>query len=289
MAAAPSEYITWREMLVRVEQEVGERNVAKWLCEEASGYDAQEFFDEIDELVGERPGLHLQEMLRRYGNGEPLQYVLGRWAFRHLDLMVDKRVLIPRPETEMLVDIVKNHLASISPPFLIADLGTGSGVIGLSLLQELPLESAIVWMTDASQDALNVAQANAAGLGRPAVGARFSCGNWCEALPSEMKGTLHAIVSNPPYIADGDSQVAESVLQWEPHDALFSGVDGLRDARTIIEDAMKWLAPSGLLAIEMGYTQGLAVQSIFETSGFLNVAIHQDLHGKNRFVSGIRS
>ena len=284
---ASAEHITWRAMLQRVEEQVGQRNIARWLCEHASGCDADEFSEVLDELVSERSGQQLQDMLQRYATGEPLQYVMGRWAFRQLDLLVDKRVLIPRPETELIVDIVKNHLGAKREAITLVDLGTGSGAIGLSLLHELPLGAATVWMTDESEDALHVARANAAGIGRPAIGARFAHGNWCDALPNELVGVCDVVVSNPPYIAEGDAEVEASVLQWEPSDALFAGVDGLEDIAQIVQTAPKWLTAGGMLVTEMGYTQALPIQQLFSAAGFTHVTVHQDLTGRDRFVSGI--
>ena len=284
---ASAEHITWRAMLQRVEEQVGQRNIARWLCEHASGCDADEFSEVLDELVSERSGQQLQDMLQRYATGEPLQYVMGRWAFRQLDLLVDKRVLIPRPETELIVDIVKNHLGAKREAITLVDLGTGSGAIGLSLLHELPLGAATVWMTDESEDALHVARANAAGIGRPAIGARFAHGNWCDALPNELVGVCDVVVSNPPYIAEGDAEVEASVLQWEPSDALFAGVDGLADIAQIVQTVPKWLAAGGMLVTEMGYTQASAIQQLFSAAGFTHVTVHQDLTGRDRFVLGI--
>lgn len=283
-------YITWREMVKRTQDEVGERNIAQWLCEHASGCDADVFGDILDELVSERSAQHLHSMLARYAKGEPLQYVMGRWAFRRLDLLVDSRVLIPRPETELLVEHVTRYalqkIRDVGRGVTIADLGTGSGAVGLSVLHELPFESAEVWMTDVSEDALHVARANAAGVGRNAVGARFGHGSWYEALPVDLRGSLDAIVSNPPYIAMGDPLVGESVLKWEPHNALFAGADGLDDLRVVVSDAVNWLVPGGLLAVEMGFTQATVVSQLFESAGFKNVSVHKDLAGIDRFVTG---
>ena len=284
---ASAEHITWRAMLQRVEEQVGQRNIARWLCEHASGCDADEFSEVLDELVSERSGQQLHNMLQRFASGEPLQDVMGRWAFRQLDLLVDKRVLIPRPETELIVDIVKSYLGAKREAITLVDLGTGSGAIGLSLLHELPLGAATVWMTDESEDALHVARANAAGIGRPAIGARFAHGNWCDALPAELVGVCDVVVSNPPYIAEGDAEVEASVLQWEPSDALFAGVDGLADIAQIVQTAPKWLAAGGMLVTEMGYTQASAIQRLFSDAGFTHVTVHQDLTGRDRFVSGI--
>lgn len=283
-------HLTWREMVKRTEGEVRDRTVARWLCEHASGCDSDEFGGILDELVSERSAQHLHSMLARYATGEPLQYVMGRWAFRRLDLLVDSRVLIPRPETELLVEHVTRYamqkIRDVGRGVTIADLGTGSGAVGLSLLHELPFESAEVWMTDMSEDALHVARANAAGVGRNAVGARFGQGSWYEALPSDLLGSLDAIVSNPPYIAVGDSLVGDSVLKWEPHNALFAGKDGLNDLRIIVAGATDWLAPGGLLAVEMGFTQAAVVTQLFESAGFNHVSVHKDLAGLDRFVTG---
>jgi release factor glutamine methyltransferase len=283
-------YITWREMVKRTQDEVGERNIAQWLCEHASGCDADVFGDILDELVSERSAQHLHSMLARYAKGEPLQYVMGRWAFRRLDLLVDSRVLIPRPETELLVEHVTRYalqkIRDVGRGVTIADLGTGSGAVGLSVLHELPFESAEVWMTDVSEDALHVARANAAGIGRNAVGARFGHGSWYQALPADLQGSLDAIVSNPPYIATGDPLVGESVLKWEPHSALFAGKDGLNDLRVVVSGATDWLVPGGLLAVEMGFTQATVVSQLFESAGFKNVSVHKDLAGLDRFVTG---
>lgn len=267
---------------------LGDKAVARWLCEHASGLDAEEFVAELDELVNARSGIHLDAMIRRVLDGEPVQYVMGRWAFRYLDLMVDQRVLIPRPETELVVEIVLRHVGGSKGPFTMADLGTGSGAIGLSLLHELPLNSATVWMTDASTDAIDVARANAAGIGRPAVGARFEVGSWWGALPSDVAGLFDVVVSNPPYIAHGDAEVETSVNEWEPHSALFAGNDGLDDIRLIATDAPTWLRSGGLLVVEMGYTQAEAVSELFTTAGLTDVAVHKDLAGHDRFVSGVK-
>ena len=170
---------------------------------------------------------------------------------------------------------------------MIADLGTGTGALGLSLLQEMPLGSAEVWMTDESEDALHVARANAAGIGRAAAGARFAHGSWFDALLADDRGGFDVIVSNPPYIAIGDPEVDASVLNYEPSSALFAGADGLDDIRIIVSGAPHWLMPGGLLALEIGYTQGDAVNELLVGHGFTSVSVHQDLSGRHRFVTGL--
>jgi len=283
-----SDTVTWREMLVSTTDIVGDRVVAKWMCEHAAGVDANEWLDVLDDNVTQRCAIHLDSMMRRYLSGEPLQYVLGRWAFRHLDLMVDQRVLIPRPETEQLVDLAMTFVREITEqPVVIADLGTGSGAIGLSLLHELPLGSARVWLTDTSHDAVDVARANLAGLGRAAMYGQIAHGSWYEALPSELQGCVDVIVSNPPYIAHDDNEVEELVRQWEPGIALFADDDGLAALRVIIFGAGTWMRSGGLLALEIGYSQAQEVAGICRNAGFTRVSIHQDVAGRDRFVTAV--
>ena len=161
---------------------VGERPAARWLCEVASGADRLD--DVLDEPATERMVAHLDAMLARHAAGEPLAYVLGRWGFRHLDLAVDRRVLIPRPETEVVAGVAIELAAALARPITVADLGTGSGAIGLALADELPVEGVTVWLTDESPDALDVARANLAGIGRRAANVRVAEGSWFDALPA---------------------------------------------------------------------------------------------------------
>jgi len=280
--------ITWREMLASTSEIVGDRVVAKWLCEHAAGVESSEWIDILDDKVSQRCGLHLDAMMRRYLAGEPLQYVMGRWAFRHLDLLVDERVLIPRPETEQLVDLVRSFInASSLDHHVVVDLGTGTGAIGLSLLQEEPIDSLSVWLTDASQDAVDVAIANLAGVGRQAMNAHVAVGSWYEALPDELRGNVDVIVSNPPYIAHGDPEVEEIVRTWEPSEALFSDDEGLADIRAIVFGASTWLRAGGLLALEMGYMQADDVSRLCHDAGLQNVLIHDDAAGKSRFIIAV--
>lgn len=283
-----TDHITWADMVPHVAQMVGDRNAARWLCETASGCDGDEFRAIHHEWVPERLGRQIETMARRFLAGEPLQYVLGRWAFRRLDLMVDRRVLIPRPETELIVDIVLAHLAGSSAPSTVVDLGTGSGAIGLSVLHESEVGSVMVHMTDASADALDVARANSAGIGRAATGARFAHGSWFDALDVSMRGNVDVIVSNPPYIATDDDELDAAVRDWEPLSALISGHDGLEDLRTIIGGAHEWLRPGGMLVVEIGHTQAPAVIELYHVSGFTGVEVRRDLAGRDRFVCGVR-
>jgi len=223
-------------------------------------------------------------MIARYRGGEPLAYVLGRWGFRHLDLAVDGRVLIPRPETEVVVGVALELARQLPSPVTIADLGTGSGAIGLAMADELPVDGVTVWLTDSSADAIDVARANLAGIGRRAANVRIAEGDWFDALP---RGTaLDLAVSNPPYVAVGSADVDASVRAWEPHGALFAGPDGLDAVRRLVADAPRWVRPGGWLVFEIAADHGPAVEALLAGSGYGAVAIRPDLAGRDRVALG---
>lgn len=278
--------VSWRRLWDETAGLTG-RPQARWLCEEASGAFGAEFPEVLDAAVTERSMAHLDAMLARWRAGEPLQYVLGHWSFRHLDLLVDKRVLIPRPETEQVAQVALDLVRSAAAdwpdrPIPVADLGTGSGALGLSLAFELPRGLVAVWLTDVSGDALDVARANTAGLGMAGASVQFGQGEWFEALPSTLQGNLGLVVSNPPYIAHGDPAVEQSVREWEPAVALYSDAGGLADVRTIAEGAAEWLHPGGWLVLEIGTGQGAAVAALLAGVGFVDVEIRPDLAGHDR-------
>ena len=282
---------TWRELLAETTEILGDRNEARWLCEEASGLTADEFMGELDQPATQRTGLALQAMVGRRLAGEPLQYVLGHWPFRHIDLLVDKRVLIPRPETEIVAEVALSfarsaHAIRGERTVRIADLGTGSGAIGLALANEMPTTGVEVWITDASSDALDVARANIAGIGRNAANVRVAAGNWCDALPIELRARFDVIVANPPYIAADDPDVDAAVRSHEPHTALFAANDGLADVFEIATQAREWLAPFGCLVIEIGHMQGATVRNELVRLGYGNVDIRRDLAGRDRIAVG---
>ena len=286
MARDTSDAVTWRTLLNETIEVLGERPQARWICETACGLDGDEFLAELDEPATERMVAQLDAMVARYRAGEPLAYVMGHWSFRTIELMVDRRVLIPRPETEMVAGRALELARGVADQRRVVDLGTGSGAIGLSLAAELPIMGTEVWLTDYSTDAVDVARANAIGLGRAAANVRVVHGSWFDALPVDVRGEIDVVVSNPPYIADGDPEVAESVLEYEPHTALFAGDDGLDDVRTIARDARDWLRSGGWLVMEIGYQQGEAVKALLERFGYADVAIANDLTGRPRIAEG---
>jgi release factor glutamine methyltransferase len=284
MARDTSGAVTWRTLLNETIEVLGERPQARWICETACGLDGDEFLAELDEPATQRMVAQLDAMVARYRAGEPLAYVMGHWSFRTIELMVDQRVLIPRPETEVVAGRALELARGVAGQRRVVDLGTGSGAIGLSLAAELPIMGTEVWLTDYSTDAVDVARANAIGLGRAATNVRVCHGSWFDALPVDVRGEIDVVVSNPPYIADGDAEVAESVLEYEPHTALFAGDDGLDDVRTIARDAREWLRSGGWLVMEIGYQQGDAVKALLEGFGYADVAIANDLTGRPRIA-----
>ena len=280
--------ISWRQLLAETASMHG-RPQARWLCEEASGAFGDEFNELLDLPVTERSIAHLDAMLLRLAQGEPLQYVLGHWSFRRLDLLVDRRVLIPRPETELVAETAIELVRSCGGewperPLPVADLGTGSGAIGLSLAFELPRGTVDVWLTDLSADALDVARANTAGLGMAGTAVKFGHGPWFDALPVALRGSLALVVSNPPYIAHDDPGVADDVREWEPAQALFADDDGLADVRTIALGATEWLRPGGWLVLEIGSAQGAAVAELLTEAGLVQVEVRADLAGRDRIA-----
>lgn len=217
-------------------------------------------------------------MVERRRAGEPLQYVLGSWGFRSLDLLVDRRVLIPRPETEWVVEQALRRLPA-DRAVDVADLGTGSGAIALSIAVERPLARVVA--TDASADAIAVARANLAGIGRAATRVSLHEGDWFAAVPGALRGRLDLVVSNPPYVAANDDLPPE-VADWEPMPALVPGPTGLEALRTIVGEARGWLRPGGWLVCEIGERQGRDVLGL--AGGYAEAAVLPDLTGRDRML-----
>ncbi|MEO7390539.1 MAG: peptide chain release factor N(5)-glutamine methyltransferase [Ramlibacter sp.] len=211
-----------------------------------------------------------QESCRRRLAGEPLAYIVGHREFFGLDLRVDRRVLVPRPDTETLVEWALEVLAATARPRVL-DLGTGSGAIALSIMKRQP--DALVEASDSSSDALAVARSNAQAQ---SLEVAFRHGSWLAAA----QGTYDLIVSNPPYVAEGDPHLAD--LGHEPLSALASGPDGLRDIRSIVAGAPGHLKPGAWLLLEHGYDQAGAVRDLLSAKGFEAVASRRDLAGIER-------
>lgn len=221
---------------------------------------------------------HFRRQVERRVAGEPLAHVLGEWSFRHLDLLITPDVLIPRPETEGLVELLLAHVRQGR----VADLGTGSGCIALALASEGVFEQVVA--VDASAPALAVARRNAQRCG---VRVALVRGDFGSALAS---GAFDAVVSNPPYLSEAEYGALDpSVKSFEPRLALESGVDGLRATRAVIGEARRALRPGGWLALEIDATRGAESARVARDAGFAGVTIHQDLFGRERFLLAQRS
>jgi release factor glutamine methyltransferase len=217
-------------------------------------------------------------MVERRRAGEPLQYVLGSWGFRTVDLLVDRRVLIPRPETEWVVEQALRRLPE-DRPVTAVDLGTGSGAIALSIAAERP--NATVVATDASPEALAVARANLAGIGRAATRVSLHEGSWFDAVPRDLRGAVDLVISNPPYVAPHD-ELPPEVADWEPMVALVPGPTGLEAVTEILGASAGWLRPGGWVVCEIGETQGAAVLEL--AAGYAEAEVLPDLTGRDRMV-----
>ncbi len=221
--------------------------------------------------------------------GEPLQYVLGHWPFRGLDLDVDERVLIPRPETEELVTLALDELAArdCATP-LIVDLGCGSGAIGLSLLDELARRGvrANLVALDVSLDALAVARRNA--LKHRLERVSFVHSSWFDDLDCSLRGRVDLLVANPPYVGQREYETLEPVLDFEPRVALVApdegAIEGFADVAHVIGAAPAWLAPRGTLVVEHGERHGLAALAAARRAGFRHCRDVTDLAGKDRVL-----
>jgi release factor glutamine methyltransferase len=231
-----------------------------------------------DEVLAPPQRAALEAALAQRRQGVPLAYLLGKREFHGLDLEVDARVLVPRPETEGLVDWAL-ELAAQAPVAAIADLGTGSGAIALALKHRLPAFD--ITATDRSAEALAVAAANGRRLG---LAVRWLCGDWWQPLAGQRFGLA---VSNPPYVAAGDPHLA--ALRHEPLAALAAGSDGLADLRRIVADAPAHLAPGGWLLLEHGFDQAEAVCALLRAASFEAVQSRTDLAGLPRCSGGRRA
>lgn len=235
-------------------------------------------FAHRDDAASPEVAVAFEALVERRAQGEPVAYLTGQRGFWRFDLAVTPATLIPRPETELLVELA---LARLPPDraLRIADLGTGSGAIALALAYERP--RAQVFASDASPQALAVASGNARALGLANVS--FREGDWFGPFADER---FDLVVSNPPYIAAGDPHLHEGDLRFEPATALSSGADGLDAIRRIAADAPLHLEGNGWLLLEHGWDQGAAVRALLQGCGFIEVATERDLEGRDRVTLG---
>jgi release factor glutamine methyltransferase len=279
-----------RRVEVAIAEQVGSTREARWIVEHVDGDEAR-----ARHLAGRR------------ASGEPLQYVLGRWPFRTLELAVDPRVLVPRPETEQVVEVALTELAGLvggcptapgrpEPTGPVAvDLGTGSGAIALSLAVEggARAPGLEVWATDISPTALAVAAGNLVELARrrprAADRVRLAEGCWFDALPPALAGTVDLVVSNPPYVAEADFPGLDPTVRlWEPRGALVApdrdGVSGLGDIAAVLADAATWLRPGGVVVVEIDPGQADGALGVARRAGLVDGRTEDDLAGRVRMV-----
>ena len=271
-------------LLAELTSLTGSAREAAWLLEDVTSTTPA---DEVRSVA-------LTLAARRH-EGEPLQYLLGHWPFRELDLEVDDRVLIPRPETEQLVDVLLARWRRHRPGaagLVAVDLGTGSGAIGLSLAVELGAEATVerVVLTDRSADALEVAARNAERVGAPEV--TVAQGEWFAALPDDLRGHIHLLVSNPPYVEATFASAMAVELSFEPPGALFSedapdGTPGFADVAAVIDGARSWMAPGGVLGVEMAEHQVAPAVAMAVACRFEDVEAFEDLAGKPRGIVAV--
>jgi release factor glutamine methyltransferase len=269
-----------RHLLADATQRLGDRAEAELLLLHAVQQPRSWLFTHADDVLGMDVQTAYAELLERRARGEPVAYITGSRGFWSLDLEVTPATLIPRPETELLVELALERLPRDSA-CAVADLGTGSGAVALALASELPL--CRVTATDASAAALEVARRNAARLGIDNV--TFVQGDWMAPLGDAR---FELIVSNPPYIESDDAHLARGDLRFEPATALASGRDGLDDIRRIVATAREHLAPGGWLLFEHGWNQGEAARALLHQAGNNDVFTAQDLEQRDR-VSGARN
>ncbi|MBD9478419.1 peptide chain release factor N(5)-glutamine methyltransferase [Pseudoxanthomonas sp. PXM02] len=254
------------------------RHEAEHLLLHVLGRDRAWLFAHGDDPLSGSEALAFEALLARREAGEPLAYLLGRRGFWTLDLQVSPATLIPRPETERLVELALERLP-VDRAIRVADLGTGTGAIALAIASERP--QADVVATDLSEAALQVAQENA--RSNEVANVAFRHGSWLAPLAGER---FDLIASNPPYIADGDPHLAQGDLRFEPPTALSSGADGLDAIREIVAIAPSHLLPGGWLLLEHGWDQGEAIRRLLYGAGFIDVATELDLEQRDRVTLG---
>ena len=253
---------------------------ARMLLEAATGYNHAALLMRSDECLSENQAEQWQQMLVRRLAGEPMAYILGNREFYGRPFATTPATLIPRPETEHLVEAV---LARLPTNGKVWDLGTGSGAIAVTLACERP--DVAVFASDISADALAVAAANAAALGAEV---QFACGSWYQAFSIEQTGLLDVIVSNPPYIEADDPHLIEGDLRFEPQNALTDFADGLSAIRMLAEGAGGRLQKGGWLLMEHGYDQAVEVRRLLREAGFQDTASWRDDAGIERVSGGRR-
>jgi release factor glutamine methyltransferase len=271
--------LNWTEQRFR-ERGVGSARLdAQLLLAHVLQHDRVYLYTHFDQPLAPDELAAYRALIQRRLGGEPVAYLVGKKEFRSLELSVDARVLVPRPDTEILVETALTLLTADGGR--VVDIGTGSGAIALALDAELP--DVTVWATDASLDALDVARANVAGCAATRV--RIAHGSWFEALPETLRGHLELIVSNPPYVAEHEVRsLPEEVSGFEPRAALVAGPTGYEALEHLLAHAREWMVPEGVLVCELAPHQADAMTERAKAHGYADVAIRMDLAGRRRVL-----
>ncbi len=292
--------VTWRKLRSDTAGAIGDPAQTRWLLEEASGLSGPRLLRELDNQAPPGAAARLESLVARRVSGEPLQHVLGHWGFRSLDVVVDRRVLIPRPETEVVVSVALSAFDRILAPqpatsapkpgahadgdVLAVDLGTGSGVIALSLAVERDTLGVIG--TDRDLGALEVAATNLARIPAGAAArVKFLAGDWYDALPVDLAGRVTLIVANPPYLAEHEWAGLDPLVRgFDPFGALVAGPSGLEAIETVVAGAAPWLTGRGALVVEIAPHQARRALAMAREAGFSRVSVEPDLAGRSRVL-----
>lgn len=265
---------TWDELFEDAAVALGSTNEARWIAEEVAHGNG----------VSNASLIEFRRLVARRRAGEPLQHVLGHWPFRSIDLLIDGRALIPRPETEVVVEYALGELARFVETPLVVDLGTGSGAIGCAIVSEHP--GATVIATDISTDAIALAAQNRSRLSeREADRLELRVGDWYDALSDVGAGRVDLVVANPPYVTEGEwATLAPVVHDFDPKIALVAGKEGTEAVAAVIGGSPGVLAPGGSLIVEIAANQAGTAADLARSAGARAVDVRQDLAGRDRVL-----
>lgn len=286
LAPGPEGRPTWRELLERAGSTLGDRQAARWLLEEAAGRRLSALLSSLDDQAPPAAAAALEVLVRRRQQGEPLQHVFGHWPFAGVELLVDRRALVPRPETEVLVELALGELrgAPRGARASALDLGTGSGAIACALVQAIG--NLQVLAVDCSARALALAEENRGRLpSAAAVRLRLARGSWYEGLPAELAGRLDLVAANPPYLAAAEWPGLDPVVRdHDPYQALVAGPTGLEAHRAVLAGAGQALRPGGTLLLEHAPHQAGALTALARQGGARSAEVLADLAGRPRVL-----
>jgi release factor glutamine methyltransferase len=282
--------VTRAELAAELAASLGARHEARFILDEVLGAPLASPV----QLMGEREIAVARGMAARRKAGEPLQYIIGHWPFRTLDLRVDPRVLIPRPETEQVVDVAMAEIAYLGAARpVIVDAGTGSGAIALSLATEM--SDGVVWALDASTDALAVARVNLETVRQQHEDSMLPVtlleSNWLAALPGSLRGAVNVVVANPPYVSGSEWDGLAEDVRREPFGALVAsagsdGTPGLSAVEEAMSQARTWLSKPGAVVVELAPDQAEPATRMARSLGYVDVRVDPDLAGRPRALVG---